>query len=416
MTGYATRDAEETAPSSTKPVRLLILLIAMAILLNYVDRGNIGIAAPIMKADLGLSATQFGIAVSAFFWAYAPIQIVIGWLCDRFSIYRIFIGTMTACALVTLLTGLAWGITSLIALRFMLGLAESFAFPASSKLISMHVPPTLRGMANAAITAAFCWGPALGTLVGGLIMAQFGWRAMFVAFGLITLLWIEPWRRVTRPLAKIERATSEAPLPVSQLIANRSLWAMSIGHFTTNYVFYFVMTWLPLYLVQERGYSIASMAGLVSALFIAQGASALLVGWASDRLTVKGVDETRVRRLILAAKDAGTVIAIIGVVSTTNSTALLVWLVLGGIFLGCEGGNVYALSQILAGPRGTGTWVGIQNAIANFAGVVGPIATGMLVDSAGGYLAAFLVNAGIAAFGALWWCFALPGRAKSTAP
>ena len=70
----------------------LVVLIALSVLLNYVDRGAIGIAAPLMKAELELSATGFGTAVSAFFWVYAPLCLFVGWLCDRCCVYRLFAG------------------------------------------------------------------------------------------------------------------------------------------------------------------------------------------------------------------------------------------------------------------------------------------------------------------------------------
>jgi MFS family permease len=85
--------------------RGLVLLLGAAIFLNYVDRGAIAVAAPLMKTELGLSATAFGIAVSAFFWVYAPVQLLVGWLCDRFSVYRLMAGGIILWAASTLLTG-----------------------------------------------------------------------------------------------------------------------------------------------------------------------------------------------------------------------------------------------------------------------------------------------------------------------
>jgi len=86
------------------PVIAFIIVIAAAIFLNYVDRGAIGIAAPLMKTELGLSATRFGIAVSAFFWIYAPIQLLIGRLCDRLPVYRVYSAGLALWAASTFLT------------------------------------------------------------------------------------------------------------------------------------------------------------------------------------------------------------------------------------------------------------------------------------------------------------------------
>src|SRR6476620_4007308 len=130
----------------------LVLLLGAAIFLNYVDRGAIAVAAPLMKGELGLSATAFGLAVSAFFWVYAPVQLFVGWLCDRFSVYRLMAGGIMLWAGSTLLIGFAGGFLSLLVLRVMLGVGESIAFPGSSKIIGEQVPAERRGIANAVVS------------------------------------------------------------------------------------------------------------------------------------------------------------------------------------------------------------------------------------------------------------------------
>src|SRR5689334_12206068 len=121
---------QRTGPRGSVP--WLVGLLGLSILLNYIDRGAIGVAAPLMKADLGLSATAFGLAVSAFFWVYAPMNLAVGWLCDRYCVYRVFAAGVAIWALSTFLTGWVGGLFSLVALRLVLGLGESIAFPGSS--------------------------------------------------------------------------------------------------------------------------------------------------------------------------------------------------------------------------------------------------------------------------------------------
>ena len=114
----------------------------------------------------------------------------------------------------TLLMGFAGGFASLLVLRIMLGVGESIAFPGSSKIIARHVPPERRGIANAAVAAGIALGPAVGTLAGGLILAHWGWRAMFVVFGVVTLLWLLPWgnrsARSPRPATTMRRRASRS--------------------------------------------------------------------------------------------------------------------------------------------------------------------------------------------------------------
>ena len=160
-----------------------MLLLGIAIFFNYVDRGALPIAAPLLKGDLNLSNEAYGVAVSAFFWIYAPVQLFAGWLCDRFSVYKLLALGILLWAGSTLLMGFAGGFTSLLVLRVMLGVGESLAFPGSSKIIARHVPPERRGVANSALAMGIALGPAVGTLAGGLMVAHWGWRAMFFVFG-----------------------------------------------------------------------------------------------------------------------------------------------------------------------------------------------------------------------------------------
>src|SRR5690348_11864676 len=146
-----------------------------------------------MTADLKLDPKAFGVIVSAFFWVYAPVQLFVGWLVDRFNVYRLIALGVLLWAAGTLLTGFAGGFLSILILRIMLGAGETIAFPGASKIITRHVPPERRGMANAALALGIALGPAAGTLAGGLILASYGWRAIFIAFGIVTLVWLMPW-------------------------------------------------------------------------------------------------------------------------------------------------------------------------------------------------------------------------------
>ena len=134
-----------TIATANGVTRALVILLGAAVFLNYVDRGAIAVAAPLMKGELGLSATEFGTAVSAFFWIYAPVQLVVGWLCDRFSVYRLMAWGVILWAASTLLMGFVGGFVSLLVLRVMLGVGESIVFPGSGKIIARHVPPEGRG-------------------------------------------------------------------------------------------------------------------------------------------------------------------------------------------------------------------------------------------------------------------------------
>jgi MFS family permease len=404
--------ATRPAPVVSAPVFALVLLITVAIFLNYIDRGAIGIAAPLMKSELGLSATRFGVAVSAFFWVYAPIQLLIGRMCDRLPVYRVYGAGVALWAASTMLTGFVGGMVSLVCLRVLLGIGESVAFPGSSKMIARHVPPERRGMANAAVGAALALGPAAGTLAGGLITASYGWRAMFLVFGLLTFLWLIPWAVVLRGLRPRRERTEEDCGPVSSVIRHFSLWAMAVGHFTNNYGLYFLLTWLPLFLVQQRGFSIVQMSSLATLSYVAQAMSALIMGWMSDRWCASGRPEAAIRRGMLVTCHLIFAVSIVGVLLGGTGGWLAAWLVLAGVGNGAGALNMYAIAQMFAGPRASGTWVGVQNGFGNVSGIVQPIVAGVIIDWSGSYAGAFWLAAGVSTFGALWWAFVLPEIAQ----
>ncbi|HEY6049376.1 MAG TPA: MFS transporter, partial [Sphingomicrobium sp.] len=233
----------------------VILLLGIGVFLNYVDRGSLPTAAPVLKGDLHLSNEDYGLAFSAFFWIYAPIQLFAGWLCDRFSVYKLLAAGILIWSLSTLLMGFAGGFLSLFVLRIMLGIGESLSFPGSSKVIARHVPAERRGVANAALAMGIAFGPAAGTLGGGLVVAHFGWRAMFFMFGAVTLLWLLPWQQLVRSLPAGTHRQREARVPAATLLRSWPLWSMSIVHGLGNYCFYFLLAWLPLFLTEARGFS-----------------------------------------------------------------------------------------------------------------------------------------------------------------
>ena len=386
---------------------LLILLLGVAIFLNYVDRGALPTAAPVLKKDLALSNEAYGLAISAFFWVYAPIQLFSGWLCDRFSVYRLLALGIVIWAASTLLMGFIGAFISLFVLRIMLGVGESLAFPGSSKIISRHVPAERRGIANAALAMGIAFGPAIGTLVGGLIVAEWSWRAMFITFGLVTLLWLLPWRQVVRALPTTDYADEGPSIPLRTLLSKWSLWSMSIVHALGNYCFYFLLAFTPLFLTEARGFSKTEWVYLASLGYAVQGICAFLFGHVSDRWTRSGRSEALCRRWMMVASQSLAAMAILGLAFAHSAVTIAILLCLAGAASAALSMNLYAVAQMFAGPRASGTWVGFQNALGNISGIIGPPLTGLIIDRAG-YESAFMLTAAVAAFGALWWAVGVP--------
>src|SRR6185369_449587 len=151
-----------------------VAMLAVSAFLNYVDRGALSVAMPQIRQELRLDPENLGRLASAFFWTYALLQIPAGWLVDRFDVKRVLAAGFAVWSFATALTGYAGSFAALLALRLLLGVGESIAYPAYSRVIATRFGPAARGLPNALIDAASKLGPGLSTLLGGLAVAKFG--------------------------------------------------------------------------------------------------------------------------------------------------------------------------------------------------------------------------------------------------
>ncbi|HEX9472741.1 MAG TPA: MFS transporter [Steroidobacteraceae bacterium] len=385
----------------------VVALLAIAVFINYVDRGSLATAGPLLKGELGLSNFQFGLLGSAFFISYAPLQPVAGWLAQRFDVRYVLAAGLVIWALATALVGLATSFAMLFALRLLLGVGESVTYPSNSKLLGQRCPEHQRGRANGVIAACQALGPTFGTLVGGLIMVRFGWRAAFIGFGLASLFWLLPWFLVTRGGTATYGGEHGAPLPYLALLKQRALWGSSIGQFFSTYSYYFVLTWLPLILVKSYGYSVKEMAQIGAGVYAIHAASSALIGWASDRWILAGASVNHVRKTLLVSGLIG-IAAVMMMCASAVSTAAVVLLAVAAALHGTQTPNIFAISQTLGGPRAAGQWMGVQNLVGNLAGVTAPALTGFVVDRTGEYYWAFAIAAGAALLGSLAYGVVIP--------
>lgn len=406
--------ASRTLPvaSASGPSALLVTMTGLAIMLNYIDRGAVSIAAPLIKDEMGLSATGYGLVVSSFFWTYVPFLLISGWLADRISVHRLMAAGVAVWALATLLTGFAGGLAALVALRLAMGVGEGVAFPCASKLMA-RAPEARRGTANTGLAAGLAMGPLIGTLAGGYIMAGFGWRPMFIVFGLVTLVWLLPWRRLQAEVDAPPARDGAAVMPYPRLLANPTLWTISTVHFLGTYALYFIIAWLPLYLVKDRGYAIGDMALLTAFFYFGQTIGATASGPLADRLIIRGRGASAVRRSLGVAGFVGTGTGIFAIGMTATTPALMAWLFFTSLFVGANTGTLFTIGQTLAGPGSAGRWVGVQSAVGNLSGIIGPVITGLIVDAAG-YGPTFAITAGLALLGAAIIAFGIPRIAPVT--
>jgi MFS family permease len=386
--------------------RWVLALLVISAVINYFDRANLAVGAVSIQRELHLSESRLGLLLSAFSWTYAAMQLsfAAGWLADRFNVSLVYAAGFFLWSGSTAGAGFASAFGVFFALRLLLGAGESIAYPCYSRIFASF-PEHHRGLANALIDAGTKSGPALGTLIGGLAMARFGWRAFFIALGIASMLWLLPWLRWMPPAAAATGDAGAAP-GACDILRQRSAWGTFFGLFCGNYYWYFLMNWLPAYLETARGFSKPKMAVVASLTFFAAAGSSIISGWISDRWIARGGSPTLVRRTFTGLGLALSVVILpVSVIRDDRmATALLL---LAGAVYGIFSSNIWAITQTLAGPSAAGTWTSIQNGIANLAGIAAPWFTGWIVERTGSFHFAFLVAAAVAAAGAAIYGFGI---------
>lgn len=387
----------------TSAQRLLLALLVASIFLNYIDRSNLSLAAPIVQKEFALSDSELGSLFAAFFWTYAVLQLVgiSGWLADRFPVGLVLAGGLFLWSAATIFTGVLSGLPALFAMRLLVGAGESVAYPCYCRIFASAIPSEHRGVANALLDAASKLGPALGTLIGGALLATVGWRMFFVVLGVASLVWLVPWLRAMPKIEGASDTPKDAPATAA-ILRTRSAWGAFLGHFCGNYFWFFLLTWLPTYLVKERGFDQARMIQISSIAYFAIAGATMCAGWISDRWIAAGGSPTRVRKTVVVC-GLGFSTVILPVAIVQNTTAAVVLLFVSCIAFGSYTSNHWAITQTLAGPLAAGRWTSLQNGIGNLSGIVAAWLTGVVVDRTHSFFLPFAIAAVIAIAGAVLW-------------
>lgn len=405
------------------PKRIDVALLCFtALVIAYCDRVNLSVAAPSIIKEYGWDTARMGWAFTAFFVGYTGFMIPAGRLTDRLGARRMFAFSILWWSVFTALTPLPNSLGALIAVRILMGMGESGVFPAMNSALVRWFPKQEYSRAT-----AWCWsGGYAGSIVAfplaSAILAIWGWRSIFFLFSLAGIAWLPFWWFGARnqpeespgiSRKELEYIASNRPslpqvdaAPWGLLLRLAPLWAVWILHFSSNWFSYVMITWLPTYLADARGFSLSSMA-LGSALpFVCAMAGSNMFGALIDRMS-KRYDRTRVRKWFLVPYACAAAVLIAVPLLPTGAAAVGALCV--AMFLMTSVTPVYASSSLDIAPRYAGTVVGIQSAVANLAGVLAPVMIGYLVKSLG-WSPAFWLTAGVSGTGIL--AFLTFGRAE----
>ena len=409
--------AEETAAGGGSLVRnrwLRILGVAFVMyVLSYIDRVNIAMATPAIRAELGLSPATMGLAFGLFPWGYIVLQIPAGRLAGAWSAKRVIAIQLVLWSAVALSTAFVANQAELMLNRFALGLAEGGVLTCTIVLIRAWFTKAERARANTLFLMSLAIGPVIANPVSGLVLQFVGWRAMFVIEALPALLWglvwwwaveddprdagwLEPAER-DRLVATLDAERAEVAAPRGHWLA--TLWhpavlLLALYNFAALSAEYGVNFWLPTVL-KDTGLSILAV-GFLSAIPYAVGAAAmLLVAWSSDR------SGERKWHMIVVTAGSGVFLIIAALVPQGSTIAILCCLTLSvGAFLG-RFGPFWTLPSEILPVAVAGVGIGLINGAGNLGGTVGPYFFGVLKSATGSFSLALLLGGASLILGAL---------------
>jgi MFS family permease len=387
----------------------IVALIFVASLINYLDRATISVALPQIAHDLVLSPVTKGVLLSAFFWSYALMQIPIGWCVDRFDLRWLYAGTFALWSLACGLTGLAGSLFALIVLRILLGIGESIFLPGGMKIVSRIFPLEERGLPTGFFESGSRLGLALGAPLLAWLILRHGWRNMFFLVGFSALVWLLPWfavfpRHLSSPQVELQTSVCAVSRPRKfALTFDRNLLGICLGAFCYDYYWFLLVTWLPDYLMTVRHLTLLKAGFYASLPYFIFGAGAPLGGWIADGLIRRGWDETRTRKGIITGAFFTGLLLIPAAWVTGARSALA--LIAAASLVGIAAANLLVIVQACAPSEEVGVWTGTENFLGNLAGVVAPVATGILIAWTGSYLLGFALAVVVLLIGllAIWF-------------
>ena len=369
----------------------LTALLVVAMIVCYMHRGTLSVAAPFLIKELNLSTSAMGVLLSAFFWSYSLLQIPAGWFVDRYGVKWSYTLGYTFWSVASALTGYAQGLVNLLTLRIVLGVGQSVAFPASTRTVALWFRDNERGTVTACYLTGVRLGQALVAAFGAIYLVKGGLKLFFLLTGVIPLLWALLWYQfmdrweaghiLDKPQTNDRPSGGQTSfIQGLKLLKHRSVLGIFLGFFAYDYAWFVYVSWLPGYLIMERHFSTREMGIYSSIPYVAMSVVIILSGLLSDWLIRRGRSEIRIRKaFIILGMIIGCLIVPAGFVEDKLTAVWLLSISLCG--LGICSPNTWSLTQAICSKRNVGTVSGIQNFGGNLGGILAPALTGFIADT-----------------------------------
>ncbi|WP_144139597.1 MFS transporter [Paraburkholderia sp. BCC1884] len=370
----------------------VLALLAVGVLISFVDRTSISstLADAGFVKHFALTNVDRGWINAAFFWSYGLFQVPMGWVADRYGVKWPYAVSFALWCVATALMGAVTALASLVVMRLIIGMAEAIVIPASYRWIRNNFDESQNGLAVGILAMGNKFGPALGAPVGAWFIVNYSWQMMFIATGLVGLIWLAPWLLLVRndlpSKAQLTVANRRArSVTLGSILSSPVVWGGMITNFCYGYFTFYCMTWMPAYLVEQRNLSI-SRSGLYTFFsFAGIAIVAALAGWAADRIIARGANPILVRKAFTIAGFVGGCTVLLGAYAHSLGMALF-WNVLSLSLLGLTTANNLVLSRLTLIPKqAIGLVTGVQQVATSLAGGVAASLSGWLLHVSGSY-------------------------------
>jgi len=400
---------------------VILLMLFLAMVINYIDRAALAIAMPFITTDFHLSPTEKGLIFSSFSVGYAAFNFIGGYFADRFGAKKVFFWSMGAWSIMCGMTALVSSFSSLLIVRVLFGAGEGPISTTANKTVNNWFPVEERARAVGANQAGGPLGGALAGPVIGLMALSFGWRSAFVFMAVVGILWVIVWRKVATETPAIHPRVSAAELQLISgtpehasvitepsepprllaVISNPGVLFTGISLFCYNYILFFFMSWFPSYLIDARGVSLQNMSVVTSLPWLIGACGYTFGGVLIDYLFKVTGKQLLSRKIVLvsALLIASSCIGLTGI--TTSATGAVVVMTVAIGFLMLAAPSYWSLIQDVVPKNQVGTAGGFMHGLANLSGIVGPAITGMLIERTGTYTTGFVLAGALGVAGAL---------------
>ena len=399
-------------------------LLFVSVVINYLDRANLSIAAPLLGRDLAIDSVKMGLVFSAFGWSYVFCQVPGGWLVDRVHPRKLYAILIALWSVATALLGFSSGLAMLFAFRLAIGALEAPSFPINNRVVTTWFPEGERATAIGFYTSGQFVGLAFLTPVLMYLQVHLGWRSVFVSVGLLGIVWAAAWYIIYRgPLnyrganpAEIEMIRRGGGLvdlseqnaasasrgfnaaDLGQVLSKSKLWGLYVGQYAATSMQWFFLTWFPTYLVQYHGISFQRAGLLVPLPFLGAFCGILCSGLVSDFLVRRGFSLGVARKTpIVTGLLLSTSIIGANYVRTPN---LIITFMILAFFGNGLASITWSLVSAVAPKRLIGLTGGVFNFIGNMSSITVPVVIGSLARG-GDFSLALTYISGMALIGAL---------------